>query len=331
MADTFKALVADNKTGDYQVEFRDLPEQELPSGEVSIAVEYSTLNYKDALAITNKAPIVQNFPLILGIDLAGKIVESNHRNFKSGDVVLVNGFGLSERHNGGYTQRAHVNGDSVIHIPKGLTTKKTMAIGTAGYTAMLSVMRLQEGGVKPESGPILVTGAVGGVGSISISLLKKLGYQVIASTGRKNETEYLKSLGADEVIDRNILSASAKPLQKTKWAGAIDSVGSHTLANVIAQTNYNGVVTTCGLAQGADLPATVMPFILRNVALLGVDSVNTPIERRVEAWNRLDNELETKKIEEIARVVAFSDIMIHAISLLEGNIRGRVIVDINQI
>ena len=291
MTDTFKALVA-RKDPDHSVAYEDLTEADLGEGDVTIAVEFSTLNYKDGLAITNAVPIVQSYPLILGIDLAGTVLDSAHAGFSAGDKVVLNGYGASEYLNGGYTERAKVNGDLLVKLPDAFSTRQAMAIGTAGYTAMLCVMSLEEGGVTPDSGDILVTGAAGGVGSVALALLERLGYRAVASTGRPEEADFLKQLGAADVVDRETLSGAGKPLQAEKWAGAVDCVGSQTLANVLAQTCYNGTVAACGLAQGPDLPTTVMPFILRNVRLQGADSVQAPMARREEAWRRLASDLD---------------------------------------
>lgn len=334
MTDTFKALVARND-GEHAVSYEDLTLEDLTledagGGAVTVGVEYSTLNYKDGLAVTNAAPIVQKHPLILGIDLAGRVLESEHADFQPGDSVVLNGYGASEYLNGGYTQKARVNGDLLLKLPDAFTTRQAMAIGTAGYTAMLSVMSLEEGGLAPGDGEVLVTGAAGGVGSVALSLLDKLGYRAVASTGRKEEADFLKQLGAAEVIDRQSLSDRGKPLQRERWAGVVDCVGSQTLANAIAQTRYNGVVTACGLAQGADLPATVMPFILRNIRLQGVDSVQAPMARRVEAWRRLATDLDIGKLEALSFDVPFTEIIDTAPKILAGQVRGRAIVDLSS-
>ena len=329
MTDTFKALVA-RKDPDFSVAYEELTLDDLGEGDVTVQVEYSTINYKDGLAITNAAPIAQKHPLILGIDLAGTVIESSHTNFSAGDKVVLNGYGASEYLNGGYTQCARINGDLLLKLPAAFSTRQAMAIGTAGYTAMLSVMSLEEGGVTPQSGDVLVTGAAGGVGSVALTLLQKLGYRVVASTGRPEEADYLTTLGASEVIDRQVLSESGKPMQRELWAGVVDCVGSQTLANAIAQTQYNGVVTACGLAQGADLPATVMPFILRNVRLQGVDSVQAPMARRVEAWRRLASDLDIARLETLSFDVPFSELKETAPKILAGQLRGRAIVDLSS-
>lgn len=329
MTDTFRALVA-RSDPEHSVSYEDLSLADLGDGDVTIQVEYSTLNYKDGLAVTNAAPIVQKHPLILGIDLAGTVLESSHDGFTTGDKVVLNGYGASEYLNGGYTQCARVNGELLVKLPSTFTTRQAMAIGTAGYTAMLCVMALEDGGVMPNSGDILVTGAAGGVGSVSLALLDKLGYRTVASTGRQEEAEFLRSLGAAEVIDRQGLSESGKPMQRELWAGVIDCVGSQTLANAIAQTRYNGVVAACGLAQGVDLPATVMPFILRNVRLQGVDSVQAPMARRITAWQRLASDLDIAKLEALSFDVPFSELLETAPKILAGRVRGRAIVDLSS-
>lgn len=329
MTDTFRALVARNDD-ERIVSYEDLTLADLGEGDVTVAVEYSTLNYKDGLAVTNAVPIVQKYPLVLGIDLAGTVLESSHEGFNAGDKVVLNGYGASEYLNGGYTQTARLSGDLLVKLPDAFTTRQAMAIGTAGYTAMLSVMSLEEGAVTPDSGDILVTGAAGGVGSVALALLDKLGYRAVASTGRPSEEAFLKSLGAAEVIDRQALSEGGKPLQKELWAGVVDCVGSHTLVNALAQTRYNGVVAACGLAQGADLPATVMPFILRNIRLQGVDSVQAPMARRVEAWRRLASDLDIARLEALSFDLPFSQVLETAPKILAGQVRGRAIVDLGR-
>jgi len=328
MSDSFQALVA-HKTDDGQhCAYETLGLDDLDDGDVTVAVEYSTLNFKDGLAMTGNAPIVQRHPLVLGIDYAGTVIESSHASVATGDRVVLNGYGASEYLHGGYAGRARVSGDLLVKLPEGLSTRQAMAIGTAGYTAMLSVMALQAQGPEPGDGEILVTGAAGGVGSVAISLLAGLGYHVVASTGRAEETAFLESLGAAEVMDRGALSERAKPLQKERWAGVVDCVGSHTLANCLAQTRYDGIVTACGLAQGADLPATVMPFILRNVQLRGVDSVQAPMTRRQVAWERLGRELDLQRLDALAFDLPFSDLLETAPAILAGRTRGRAVVDL---
>jgi acrylyl-CoA reductase (NADPH) len=327
MTDSFKALVA-RKEDEFSVDYEDLTLDDLGPGDVTVQVEYSTLNFKDGLAMTNAAPIVQTHPLVLGIDFAGTVLESSHADFKPGDKVVQNGYGASEYLNGGYSQRARVDGNLLVALPEQLTTRQAMAVGTAGYTAMLSVLALEEGGVTPDGGDILVTGAAGGVGTVAVVLLSHLGYRVFASTGRPEQAEFLQGLGAVDVIDRNTLSEPGRPLQKERWAGVVDCVGSNTLANVIAQTRYNGVVTACGLAQGADLPGSVMPFILRSIRLQGVDSVQAPMARRVEAWQRLGRDLDIKKLEALAFDLPFDQLKTVGPTILSGQVRGRAIVDL---
>jgi acrylyl-CoA reductase (NADPH) len=329
MNDTFKALVA-RKEDEFSVDYENLTLDDLGDGNVTVQVEYSTLNFKDGLAMTNAAPVVQRYPLVLGIDFAGTVLESGHSRFSAGDKVILNGYGASEYLNGGYSERARVDGDLLVPLPSSLDTRQAMAIGTAGYTAMLSVLSLEEGGVMPDSGEVLVTGAAGGVGTVALALLSRLGYQVIASTGRPSEADFLKGLGATDIIDRNTLSEPGKPLQKERWAGAVDCVGSHTLANVVAQTCYDGVVTACGLAQGADLSGTVMPFILRNVRLQGVDSVQAPMARRELAWERLARDLDIAKLEALAFDLPFSELREVGPTILSGQVRGRAIVDLSS-
>jgi len=329
MTDSFPALVARNDDSGQTTAYETLTLADLDEGDVTVAIEYSTLNYKDGLAITGAAPIVQRHPLILGIDYAGTVLESSHPSFSPGDRVVLNGYGASEYLHGGYATRARVKGDLLVKLPEALSTRHAMAIGTAGYTAMLSVMALQAEGPQPGDGEILVTGAAGGVGTIAISLLASLGYQVVASTGRQSETTFLESLGAAEVIDRTALGERGKPLQKERWAGAVDCVGSHTLANVLAQTRYDGIVTACGLAQGPDLPATVMPFILRNVQLRGVDSVQAPMTRRVQAWTRLAKELDLHRLESLSFDLPFAEVQEKAPEILAGAVRGRAVVDLS--
>lgn len=300
---------------------------QLPEGEVQVKVLYSTLNYKDGLAITGKAPVVRQFPMVPGIDFVAEVLDSNDERWKAGDKVILNGWGVGESHWGGLAEQAKVKADWLIALPESMTPKQAMSIGTAGYTAMLCVMGLQARGVKPEDGEIIVTGANGGVGSIAIMLLSKLGYTVVASTGRLEEADYLKSLGASEVIHRDEFSSPGKPLARERWAGAVDSVGSHTLANVCASMKYGGVVTACGLAQGMDFPATVAPFILRGVNLVGIDSVNAPYEKRVEAWQQLSTLLDMQALAENTREITLADSIEVATDLLAGKVRGRVVVE----
>ena len=326
---TFKALLADRAGETISTSVVAMDEQDLMPGDVSIAVDYSTVNFKDALAITGRADVIQQFPLIPGIDLAGTVEASSFPGIAVGDRVVANSWGLSQTHHGGYAQKARVKGEWLVKIPSPLSTKDAMAIGTAGYTAMLSVLALEHGGITPRRGDILVTGANGGVGSIAIAILSGLGYRVIASTGRPKEADYLRELGAAEVIDRHTLSEPGAPLAAEKWAGAIDSVGSHTLANVLAYTRYRGVVTACGLAQGLDLPGSMLPFILRNVTLAGIDSVNAPQEARVEAWLRLARDLDLGKLARATQVVGLAEVPAVVSRIFEGKVRGRAVVDVN--
>lgn len=305
-----------------------LDDAQLPAdGDVTVNIEYSTINYKDGLAITGKSPVVRKWPMVPGIDGAGEIIASSNPDWKIGDRFILNGWGVGEAHMGCLAQRARLKGEWLIPLPTGMTTKTAMSIGTAGYTAMLCAMALQEQGVNQASGEVLVTGASGGVGSIAIAILSGWGYRVVASTGKLSETEYLKALGAAEVIDRNALSAPGKPLQKERWGGVIDSVGSHTLANAVAQTRYGGTVAACGLAQGLDFPASVAPFILRGVKLIGIDSVMAPKERRLAAWDRLAKELDLNKLAAITREITLAEVLDQAPDILAGRVRGRIVVN----
>ncbi|VVO18660.1 MDR family oxidoreductase [Pseudomonas fluorescens] len=324
----FDAILIEKDDTGYRATLQHLQEAQLPEGDVTVRVHYSTLNYKDALAITGKGPVVRKFPMVPGIDLAGTVEHSNHAAYKAGDQVLLNGWGVGENHWGGLAQKARLNGDWLIPLPAGFTAAQAMAIGTAGYTAMLCVMALERHGVTPGNGEILVTGANGGVGSFAIALLSGLGYLVVASTGRPQESDYLKALGASDIIDRASLSEPGKPMVKERWAGVIDSVGSHTLANACAATRYGGVVAACGLAQGMDFPASVAPFILRGITLAGIDSVMRPRQDRIDAWNRLDRDLDRQLLERITQTVALKDIIPMARQLLAGQVRGRVVVAI---
>ena len=326
----FKALLL-TKTDDAPLSaaVTDLDEDRLPAGDVLVQVASSTLNYKDALAITGKAPVVRSYPMVPGIDLAGMVVESSDQRYRPGDPVLLNGWGVGESHWGGLAQRARVKADWLLPLPGGMTPSQAMAIGTAGYTAMLCVMALQQHGVTPERGPVLVTGGNGGVGSIAIALLSRLSFTVHASTRRLHEAEHLKALGATELIDRATLNAPGKPLQKERWAAAVDSVGSHTLVNVCASTQYGGVVAACGLAQGMDFPGTVAPFILRGVTLAGVDSVMAPYARRAKAWDRLAREMPHDLLARNTETIGLADAPAVAARLLAGEVRGRVVVDVN--
>jgi acrylyl-CoA reductase (NADPH) len=322
----FKAILIEKTDGGQTVGLKDFEEANLMEGDVGVQVEYSSVNYKDGLAITGKAPVVRRWPMIAGIDLAGTIESSSHAGWKKGDKVLINGFGLGETHLGGYGEKARVKGDWLVRLPSGLSAHEAMSIGTAGFTAMLAVIALERHGVKPTHGPLLVTGATGGVGSLAIVLLAKLGFTVAASTGRKQETEYLKSLGASEIIDRAELSGPAKPLAKERFAGGIDSVGSATLANLLSMTRYGGAVAACGLAGGMDLPASVAPFILRGVSLLGIDSVMCPMEPRRAVWARLATDLDRAKLAAITTEVPLSSAIEAARALLDGKLRGRTVV-----
>lgn len=325
---TFKALVTAKTAEGVSTTLTDMDLAGAGEGDVMVAVEYSTVNYKDGLALSG-GRIMQSMPMVGGIDFAGTVEASENPTFKVGDKVILNGWGLSQTHNGGYAQKARVPGDWLIPLPGKFSTKEAMAIGTAGYTAMLCVLALEHNGLTPARGDVLVTGANGGVGSIAISLLSQLGYRVIASTGRATEADYLKGLGAAEIIDRATLSAPGKPIGSEKWAGAVDSVGSHTLANVLAQTKYRGVVAACGLAQGLDLPGSVAPFILRNVTLAGIDSVNTPREVRLEAWARLARDLDPVKLKSAVTEIGLADVPGVAAKILKGEVRGRTVVNVN--
>jgi acrylyl-CoA reductase (NADPH) len=302
----------------------------LPEGDVKVRVLYSTLNYKDGLAITGKGPVVRNFPMVPGIDFAGEVIESSSADFKAGDRVLLNGWGVGEGHWGGLSQMARVKAEWLIPLPKGFTAKQALAIGTAGYTAMLCVMALQSHGLKPSDGEVLVTGAAGGVGSFAIALLNKLGFTVVASTGRLSEENYLKQLGATEVIERTALSAPGKPLAKERWAAVVDSVGSHTLANACAQTKSDGAVAACGLAQGMDFPSSVAPFILRGITLYGINSVTVARAKRIAAYEQLSKLMDLKTLDEISHEINLEESLKYAQELMAGNIRGRVIVNVNQ-
>ena len=327
---TYRALQIDKDDAGYRCSLQTLDDSALPEGDVTVAVAYSTINYKDGLAITGKSPVVRKFPLTPGIDLAGTVTESRHPLFKAGDTVVLNGWGVGESHSGGLAQQARLKGDWLIALPAAFTPRQAMAIGTAGYTAMLCVMALEKHGVTPEQGEVLVTGAGGGVGSVAIALLAKLGYRVVASTGRLQEAGYLRHLGAADVIDRAELSAPGKPLAKERWAGVVDTVGSHTLANACASTKYGGTVAACGLAQGMDLPATVAPFILRGVTLAGIDSVMAPRALREAAWARLARDLDVAKLDAMTQEVALADAIGLGAQILAGQVRGRVVVDVNR-
>jgi acrylyl-CoA reductase (NADPH) len=325
---TFKAIRIDKADKGTTAQLTQFDEAELMDGDVTVRVEWSTLNYKDGLALTGKAPVVRRFPMIAGIDFAGTVEQSSHPQWKAGDKVVCTGWGMGETHLGAYAEKARVKGDWLVALPQGLSARDAMAIGTAGFTAMLSVLALEKHGLSPKSGPVVVTGAAGGVGSVATAVLSKLGYHVIASTGRASEADYLKEIGAAEVIDRNELSAAAKPLAKERWAGGVDSVGSTTLANLLSMTKYGGAIAACGLAAGMDLPSSVAPFILRGVCLLGIDSVMCPIERRKAAWQRLASDLDRTKLSEITKEISLGDVSDWGAKILAGQVRGRVVVKI---
>jgi acrylyl-CoA reductase (NADPH) len=327
----FNAILLSKKDdGSTDARLTQLDDAQLPAdGDVTVSIEYSTINYKDGLAITGKSPIVRKWPMVPGIDGAGQVVASTHSEWKPGDAFILNGWGVGESHMGCLAQRAKLKGDWLIPRPRNMSARTAMAIGTAGYTAMLSAMALEEQGVTKDSGEILVTGASGGVGSIAIAILSAWGYRVVASTGKTAEADYLKSLGAADIIDRAELSTPGKPLQKERWAGVIDAVGSHTLANALAQTRYGGTVTACGLAQGMDLPGSVAPFILRGVKLIGIDSVMAPKEKRLAAWKKLAHDLDTAKLERITREITLAQALSEAPEILAGKVRGRLVVNVN--
>ena len=327
MSNPIKAVVINKDENNYSATLTTIENSDLPNENVSIDVLYSTLNYKDGLAITGKGPVVRSFPMVPGIDLVGSVTESTSDEFKSGDNVILNGFGVGEKHWGGLAQKAALNSDWLIPLPAAISPKQAMQIGTAGYTAMLSVIALEKQGITPSSGEVLVTGANGGVGSFAIYLLNQLGFNVTAATGRLDQSDYLKELGASQVIDRNELSNPGKPLQKERFAGAIDSVGSHTLANICASLKYGGVVTACGLAQGMDLPASVAPFILRGVSLIGIDSVMRPKADRVEAWDKLATLVKADYLDKISNEITLDQVIDNAELLMQGKIRGRVVVN----
>jgi acrylyl-CoA reductase (NADPH) len=325
---TFKAIRIDKAEKGTTVALTQFDEAELMEGDVTVRVEWSTLNYKDGLAVTGKAPVVRRFPMIAGIDFAGTVEASSHPQWKAGDKVICDGWGLGETHLGAYAEKARVKGDWLVRLPEGMSSREAMAVGTAGYTAMLSVLALEKYGLTPSHGPIIVTGAAGGVGSVATAILSKLGYRVVASTGRMAEADYLKGLGAAEVIDRAELSGPVKPLAKERWAGGIDSVGSTTLANVLSMTRYGGAVAACGLAAGMDLPTSVAPFILRGVCLLGIDSVMCPIEQRKIAWSRLASDLDRGKLTEITQEIGLDEVVGAGAKILAGQVRGRIVVKI---
>jgi acrylyl-CoA reductase (NADPH) len=324
----FKAIRIDKADKGTTAALTQFDDGELMDGDVTVRVEWSTLNYKDGLALTGKAPVVRRFPMIAGIDFAGTVETSTNPNWTPGDQVIGNGWGMGETHLGAYAEKVRVNGDWLVRLPDGMTTRDAMAVGTAGYTAMLSVLALEDHGLKPADGPVVVTGAAGGVGSVAIAVLSKLGYHVIASTGRIEEESYLRGLGAAEIIDRAELTGTAKPLAKERWAAGIDSVGSTTLANLLSMTRYRGAVAACGLAAGMDLPSSVAPFILRGVCLLGIDSVMAPIALRRRAWTRLASDLDPSKLAEITHEITLGEVIAAAAKLLAGQVRGRIVVKI---
>jgi acrylyl-CoA reductase (NADPH) len=325
---TFKAIVVNKAESGQTVGLTDFDDKDLMEGDVTVRIEWSTLNYKDGLAVTGKAPVVRRFPMIAGIDFAGTVESSSHQNWKPGDKVILNGWGLGETHLGAYAQKARVKGDWLVRLPAGMSARDAMAIGTAGYTAMLAIMALERAGISATRGPIVVTGAAGGVGSVAIAVLAKLGYSVVASTGRPEEVAYLKGLGAAEVIARSELTGAVRPLGKERWAGGIDSVGSTTLANVLSMTRYAGAVAACGLAGGMDLPTSVAPFILRAISLIGIDSVMSPIMKREEAWRRLEADLDRGKIAAMTTEIGLAEVIDAGARILAGGVRGRIVVKI---
>ena len=325
---TFKAIVITKTETGQSVGLTDFDDKDLMEGDVTIGIEWSTLNYKDGLALTGKSPVVRRFPMIPGIDLAGTVEASTHPGWKPGDKVVLNGWGLGETHLGAYAQKARVKGDWLVRLPQSMSAREAMAIGTAGYTAMLAVMALERAGVAPARGPVIVTGASGGVGSVAIALLAKLGYSVIASTGRPEEAAYLKGLGAAEIIERQELTGPARPLAKERWVGGIDSVGSTTLANLLSMTRYGGAVAACGLVGGMDLPTSVAPFILRGVSLLGIDSVMCPLPLRQEAWRRLESDLDRGKIAAMTGETGLAGVIAAGARIIAGKVRGRIVVNI---
>ena len=325
---TFRAIVIDKAAAGQDVRLTEFDEKDLMDGDVTVAVEWSTVNYKDGLALTGKAPVVRSFPMIPGIDLAGTIESSSHPGWKPGDHVILNGWGLGETHLGAFAEKARVKGDWLVRLPETMSAREAMAIGTAGYTAMLAIMALQRAGVMPARGPVVVTGAAGGVGSVAVAILAKLGYAVTASTGRLAETDYLKGLGAAEIIDRKELTGSPRALGKERWAGGIDAVGSTTLANILSMTRYGGAVAACGLAGGMDLPTSVAPFILRGVTLIGIDSVMCPMELRQQAWRRLETELDRGKIAAMTSEIGLANVIDAGARIIDGQVRGRIVVKV---
>lgn len=328
MSEKFRCILVTKTQTGQAAALSEMNEAELMDGDVTVAVSHSTLNFKDGLAVTGASPVVRKFPLIAGIDFAGKVLQSADARFKPGDAVVANGWGMGETHHGGYATRARVKGEWLVPLPAGFSAADAMAVGTAGYTSMLAVMALESAGLTPAKGPVLVTGAAGGVGSVAIALLSKLGYRVIAATGRLGEEAYLRALGAAEVMDRAELNTDVRPLAKERWAGAVDSVGSKTLANVLAATSYGGVVAACGLAQGMDLPSSVAPFILRGVTLAGIESVHCPRPRRLQAWERLARDLDLAKLRATVSQAKLADVLALGPQILKGQVRGRVVVDV---
>jgi acrylyl-CoA reductase (NADPH) len=326
----FKAVMIEKDEAGYRTSLKDVDESQLPEGDVTVRISHSTLNYKDGLAITGRGPVVRKFPMVPGVDLVGTVEETSHPAYGVGDAVLLNGWGVGEGHWGGLAQKARLNGEWLVALPSRFTPQQAMAIGTAGYTAMLCVLALERHGVTPDQGEILVTGAAGGVGSVAVSILSKLGYSVVGVSGRLAESDYIKNLGASEVLERSAFSSAGKPLGRERWAGAVDVVGSHTLANVCATTRYRGIVTACGLAGGMDFPATVAPFILRGVTLVGVDSVMCPRADRLVAWQRLGTDLDISKLNLITHEIGLAEAIPMATRLLDGQVRGRIVVDVNN-
>jgi acrylyl-CoA reductase (NADPH) len=325
---TFKAIVIDKTEAGQTVRLADFDDKDLMDGDVTVAVEWSTLNYKDGLAVTGKAPVVRRFPMIAGVDFAGTVASSSHPAWQPGDKVILNGWGLGETHLGAYAQKARVKGDWLVRLPQSISARDAMAIGTAGYTAMLAVIALERAGLNPSRGPVIVTGAAGGVGSVAVALLAKLGYAVTASTGRPEEASYLKTLGASDIVERKELTGPVRPLAKERWAGGIDAVGSVTLANVLSMTRYGGAVAACGLAGGMDLPTSVAPFILRGISLLGIDSVMCPLPLRQEAWRRLETDLDRSKIAAMTSEIGLDAVVAAGRRIVEGQVRGRIVVKI---
>lgn len=324
----FKGLMIEKEEGQQVVSLKSIDDGDLPDSDVLVEVEYSTINYKDALAVTGAAPIAKSYPMIPGVDFSGTVLSSQSEDYMVGQKVVLNGWGVGEKHWGGLAEKACVDADWLVPLPESFDTKQAMAIGTAGYTAMLCVMALEQQGLTPEAGEIVVSGASGGVGSVAVSILAKLGYQVVALTGKSHEHDYLKGLGAVEVLDRSLFSEPGRPLNKERFAGAIDCVGSTTLANICASMKYGGIVAACGLAGGFDFPSTVMPFILRGVTLVGIDSVMCPKEKRLEAWRRLSQDLDVEHLTKMSQLIGLSDVISSSDALLKGEIKGRIIVDV---